>query len=223
MAGVVDTTNTFTTDQVITSTLLNNIIDQTFFTSDALSGSTLALVAGKMKVATNGITSNEMGVGAVTTNAIAADAVATVKILDSNVTTAKIADSAVTTVKIADANVTTAKIADASITPAKLNGEQAGSDPVYGIRAFARIEANGTVTRNVGFATISRAGVGDYRLTLTNTPSSSPIITATCHAGSALNFSANVQINTSTSFTVRTGYEDTVALSDSPFSIMVIY
>ena len=71
MAGVVETTHTFATNEVITSTLMNNIIDQTLFTSDALSGGTLALTAGKLKVATSGITSNEMGVNSVTTNAIA--------------------------------------------------------------------------------------------------------------------------------------------------------
>ena len=71
MPGVVNTTDTFTANQVITSTLMNNIIDQTLFTSDALANSTLALTSGKMKVATSGITSNEMGAGAVTTNAIA--------------------------------------------------------------------------------------------------------------------------------------------------------
>jgi microcystin-dependent protein len=79
MAGVVETTNTFATNAVITSTAMNNIIDQTLFTADALSGSTLALVSGKMKVATSGITSNEMGVGAVTTNAIADGAVTQAK------------------------------------------------------------------------------------------------------------------------------------------------
>ena len=73
MAGVVETTHTFATNEVITSTLMNNIIDQTLFTSDALvSGNgTLALTSGKLKVATSGITSNEMGADAVTTNAIA--------------------------------------------------------------------------------------------------------------------------------------------------------
>ena len=71
MAGVVETTHTFATNEVITSTLMNNIIDQTLFTSDALSGGTLALTSGKLKVATSGITSNEMGADAVTTNAIA--------------------------------------------------------------------------------------------------------------------------------------------------------
>jgi hypothetical protein len=80
MAGVVETTNTFATNDVITSAEMNNIIDQTLFTSDALSGSTLALVAGKMKVATSGITSNEMGVNAVTANAIANGAVTSGKL-----------------------------------------------------------------------------------------------------------------------------------------------
>jgi len=80
---------------------MNNIIDQTLFTSDAIvnANTTLAVVSGKLKVGT--ITSNEMGTGAVTANAIAADAV--------------------TTVKIADDNVTTAKILNANVTPAKLS------------------------------------------------------------------------------------------------------
>lgn len=77
MPGVVDTTHTFATNDVVTSTLLNNIIDQTLFTSDALSGGTLALTSGKMKVATSGITSNELATNAVTTSAIASSTSAT--------------------------------------------------------------------------------------------------------------------------------------------------
>jgi microcystin-dependent protein len=79
MPGVVNTTDTFTTNQVITSTVMNNIIDQTLFTSDAIAAgnSTLALVAGKLKVGT--ITSNEMGTDSVTTNAIADGAVTQAK------------------------------------------------------------------------------------------------------------------------------------------------
>ena len=144
MPGVVNTTDTFLANQVITSTAMNNIIDQTLFTSDAIvsGNSTLALVAGKLKVGT--ITSNEIGVAAVTTNAIAAEAVTTAKILDANVTTAKIAADAVTTAKILDANVTTAKIADASITAAKLNGAQTGTAPVFGVRAWVVFD----LTRN---------------------------------------------------------------------------
>ena len=151
MAGVVETTNTFTTNQVITSTAMNNIIDQTFFTSDAIvsSNSTLALVGGKLKVGT--ITSNEMGGGAVTANAIAADAVTTVKILDANVTTAKIADNNVITSKILDANVTTPKIADAAITAPKLNGAQTGAAPIFAARAFAKIKPHNASGRTAAF------------------------------------------------------------------------
>ena len=155
MAGVVETTNTFATNDVITSTAMNNIIDQTLFTSDALSGGTLALVAGKMKVATSGITSNEMGVGAVTTNALASNAVTTVKILDANVTPSKLADSdfgdftVASGVATLDSNVvTTAKVADAAITASKLNGAQTGTAPIFGVRAWANFNAQSTA--NIG-------------------------------------------------------------------------
>jgi hypothetical protein len=151
MPGVVETTNTFATNDVITSTAMNNIIDQTLFTSDAIAAgnTTLALVSGKMKVGT--ITSNEMGTNAVTANAIAADAVTTAKILDANVTTAKILDANVTTAKILDANVTTAKIADAAITAPKLDGAQTGTAPIYGMRAYVVFDAS----RNAAGATDS--------------------------------------------------------------------
>ena len=164
MAGVVNTTDTFTTNQVITSTVMNNIIDQTLFTSDAIASgnTTLTLVAGKLKVGT--ITSNEMGVNSVTPNAIAADAVTTPKILDANVTAAKIAADAVTTAKILDANVTTAKIADAAITAPKLNGAQTGTAPIYGIRAWANFNTQAN-TDLVG--TYSRSGATTVTITAT--------------------------------------------------------
>jgi hypothetical protein len=78
MAGVVDTTYTFTATDTITSTKMNNIIDQTVFTSDAITGSTLAVDTGKLKV--NTITASE----------IASNAVTTAKISDGSVTTAKL-------------------------------------------------------------------------------------------------------------------------------------
>jgi hypothetical protein len=143
MAGVVETTHTFATNEVITSTLMNNIIDETLFTADALTGTTLALTSGKLKVATTGITSNEIAANAITTTAI----------LDANVTPAKLSNSdfgaftvasgvatldnnVVTTAKIASANVTTGKIADANVTAAKLDGAQTGSAPIFGVRAW---------------------------------------------------------------------------------------
>ena len=98
--GAVNTTYTFTATDTITSTKMNDIIDQTTFTNDAVFDTTLAVASGKLKVNSQGITSNE----------IAANAVITSKIADANVTTVKIADSNVTTVKIADANVTPEKL-----------------------------------------------------------------------------------------------------------------
>ena len=85
MPGVVETTNTFANNDVITSSALNNIIDQTLFTSDAIAAgnTTLSLVSGKLKVGT--ITSNEIGPSSVTTTAIAPSSSAT-----SGVTYAKI-------------------------------------------------------------------------------------------------------------------------------------
>ena len=125
--GAVDTTYTFTATDTITSTKMNNIIDQTTMTTDAIIGTTLDVASGKLKVRSQGITSNEMGTSSVVTAAIT----------DSNVTTAKIADANVTTAKIADANVTTAKIADANVTQAKLAPNVAGNGPAF--RAYATV------------------------------------------------------------------------------------
>jgi hypothetical protein len=120
MAGAVDTTYTFTATDVITSTKMNNIIDETVMTTDAIIGSTLAVSTGKLRVNTSGITANELATGSVTTTAILDANVTTAKIADSNITTAKIADANVTTAKIVDDAITTAKVLDANITTAKL-------------------------------------------------------------------------------------------------------
>ena len=163
--GAVDTTNTFTATDVITSTKMNNIIDQTVMTSDAITlNGTLQVVApGKLQVAAGGITSNELANDAVTTAVIINNAVTTAKIADSNVTTAKIADNAVTTAKVSDANITTAKIADANVTAAKLDGAQTGTAPIYGVRAWAKLNPYVGAIRTGAYKT------GNYSRTLTET------------------------------------------------------
>ena len=78
--GVVNTTYTFTSTDTITSAKMNNIIDETTFTGDAIQGTTLQVVSpGKLAVNAGGITSNELASGAVTTNALADGAVTQAK------------------------------------------------------------------------------------------------------------------------------------------------
>jgi len=155
MAGVVETTNTFATNDVITSTALNNIIDQTLFTSDALSGSTLALVAGKMKVATSGITSTEMAVNAVTLNAIADGVITNAKInASAAIDLSKLATGAlpaaitIASANIVDGTIVAADIASAAITAPKLDGAQTGTAPIFGVRAWVNFNAQSTA--NIG-------------------------------------------------------------------------
>jgi len=81
--GVLDTTYTFTATDVVTSAKLNNVIDQTTFTSSAIAtgNNTLAVTtSGQLKVNSSGITANELG----------DNSVITAKILNGNVTQAKI-------------------------------------------------------------------------------------------------------------------------------------
>jgi len=108
--GAIDTTYTFTATDVITSTKMNNILDQSLITATAIIGDTLAVTTGKLFVKAGGITSNELAANAVTTTAI----------LDANVTTAKIADLNVTTAKIAELGITTGKINNLAVTFPKL-------------------------------------------------------------------------------------------------------
>lgn len=119
--GAVDTTYTFTATDTITSTKMNNIIDQTTITTDAIIGTTLDVASGKLKIRSAGITSNEIGANSVTTNAITDLNVTTGKVADLAITTGKLADLGVTTGKIADDAITTVKVLDANITPAKLS------------------------------------------------------------------------------------------------------
>ena len=69
--GAVDTTYTFTATDTITSAKMNNIIDQTTMTTDAIIGNTLEVASGKLKVRAAGITSNEMASASVTQTALA--------------------------------------------------------------------------------------------------------------------------------------------------------
>lgn len=119
--GAVETTYTFTATDTITSTKMNNIIDQTVMTSDAIIGTTLELSSSKLRVRSAGITSNELATNSVTTTAITDANVTAAKLATDSVITAKIAADSVTAAKLAPDSVTTVKILDANVTPAKLS------------------------------------------------------------------------------------------------------
>ena len=125
--GAVNTTYTFTATDTITSTKMNDIIDQTTFTNDAVFDTTLAVASGKLKVNAQGITSNELS--------------------DNAVITSKISDLAVITTKIADSNVVTTKIADANVTQAKLAANTVGNGPCFRVGGDATAMNQFTTTK----------------------------------------------------------------------------
>lgn len=180
---VVDTTRTFTNNEQITSTKLNEIMDNSSFVSGAVvtSGGLEVTAGGQMQIASSGITTAKI-----------ADAnVTTAKITDANVTTAKIADASVTPAKLSnsdfgaftvasgvatldDNSVTTSKITDANITAPKLSGTQTGTAPIFGIRAWVNFNAQANT---------------DLSGTYARTSSTTVTITATAHgliAGNAV-------------------------------------
>jgi hypothetical protein len=149
---------------------MNNIIDQTTMTTDAIFGTTLEVVlpSGQLKVRTQGITSSEL----------AANSVKTISIEDANVTPAKLSNSDFGAFTVAsgvatlDADVvTTAKILNANVTAAKLDGAQTGSAPIYGARAWASFDGftgtTATIKASGNIATVVRNSVGRYTVTFT--------------------------------------------------------
>jgi microcystin-dependent protein len=84
--GAVNTTYTFTPTDTITSTKMNNIIDETVMTADAVLGGSggsggLDISDGRLSISSNAINSSRLAAGAVTTAAIT----------DASVTEAKLA------------------------------------------------------------------------------------------------------------------------------------
>lgn len=161
---------TFANGDQVTSTKLNNIVDNATFKTgagEAVDGATLLVDAGGYLKAgtmqTGNIAANAITTAKIADSTGASDGITTSKIATGAVTTAKIADSTgasdgITTAKIATGAVTTAKLADDSVTADKING-LAGSAPVFYARAWARLTPyvggvrdgaykSGTYTRN---------------------------------------------------------------------------
>ena len=109
-SGVTNKGTTYANGSQITSTNLNDIVDDAVFNTNAVDDSTIGLNSSTPKA----LFVKNAGID---TAQIKDNAVTTVKITDANVTTAKIADSNVTTEKIADDAVTGAKISDTAALP----------------------------------------------------------------------------------------------------------
>jgi hypothetical protein len=212
--GVLDTTYTFTATDIVTSAKLNNVIDQTTFTSSAFSGTTLAINgSGQLRVNASGITSLELA--------------------DNSVITAKIADSNVTTAKILDANVTTAKILNSNVTAAKLSGSQSGSAPIFGARAYGSF--NGltvgsiTPTKAGNIASITRNSVGTYTIVMdTAMESGSYCVVANANHYTGVTYAVNCTVGlvSSTTFVISLGYVNYPSASglyDSPNINFVVF
>lgn len=119
------TTITFSDGDQITSAKLNEISTGMSFESGDITGSTLAIVGGQLKVGT--ITSSEMGAGSATETALATDAVTTEKIADGSITTGKVANLAITGAKIASGTITITNISTALLTTsATMEAENSG-------------------------------------------------------------------------------------------------
>lgn len=83
MAGVIDTTGTFSNNDQVTSTKLNNLVDQSFFTNAGLDNTTIKLNGA-------GGTSGLMTVGTIASGNIATDAVQSINIKNGEVSVVKL-------------------------------------------------------------------------------------------------------------------------------------
>ena len=103
----------FASDEQMTHTKLNNLVELAEFASDAVDNSTTALSSGAIIVRTTGINTAQL----------AANAVETAKIADNAVETAKIAADAITEAKIADNAIQAEHYSDGSIAEEHLNND----------------------------------------------------------------------------------------------------
>jgi hypothetical protein len=122
--------------------------------------------------------------------------------------------------------VATANIVDANVTPAKLSGEQTGSAPIFGIRAWANfhggVDSNGsTSTANTNrqirasgnVTSVLRNAVGNYTVTLTTAlQDTNYSVIASVSRGTASSGTNVIAVEidttgkTTTSFSVRTNF-----------------
>jgi hypothetical protein len=179
--GAVNTSYTFTVNDTITSTKMNDIIDQTTMTGDSILGTTLEVSSGKLKIRSQGITNSELGVGSVTTTAIQDNSVTPIKLSNSDFGDFTVS-SGVATI---DANaVTFTKLAAAAVaTVAEVKAETASklvtADNVKQSPPSAK--AYGSFTTTISTRTLS----GSYNVSVTRLTASTSQVTFTASMASA--------------------------------------
>ena len=196
MPGVIATTQTFADGDQVTSAKLNNLISLSSFTDDAVTGTTLTVTGGKLKVGT--ITSAEIGANAILTVGIADNAVTTVKIADGNITSVKLANLAVTAAKIMDGSITAAKLSGNVVpTEAVMEAETAGYlvTPDFVKHSLRVAKAHGVVELTAG---------RDMMVNKLNVASASAITTTTTRIQFTTDMGA-------TNYTVLASWESTTA------------
>lgn len=159
---VVDTTQLFETGDTVTSTTLNNIMDQSIFVAGAVvSSSGLDITAGgQMTIADNGLPGGKITNGTISGGTGG-------KIANNTITDLNISSSAaISGSKLANNAITTIKITDSSITAPKLNGAQTGTAPIFGVRAW--VDFNGITTENISGTAVRNAGSTTATITITN-------------------------------------------------------
>jgi hypothetical protein len=157
--GVVNTTYTFTGTDTITSAKLNNIIDETTFTGDAIQGTTLQVVSpGKLSVSAGGITSNELASSSVTPAKISTGG--------PSWTASSISLPNPTTIT-GNATVTGETTFTGALTvgTAKMD-VPTGTAPIFGVRAWVNFQ--GTVTANISGTAVRLSGSTTATITITN-------------------------------------------------------
>jgi len=172
--GVINTSQSFANGDSVTSTKLNNITAGSTFDSTAVSGTGLTVTAGGL-LSLGTVASSNMGNNSVLAGAIADGVITNAKISASAaIDLSKLATGAlpsaitVASANIVDGTIATADIANANITAAKLDGAQPSGPPIYGARAWACFQSNGTIVSTGGnVSSITNPSAGQYSVTFT--------------------------------------------------------
>jgi hypothetical protein len=148
-SGVTNKGTTYADGSQVTSTNLNDIVDDAVFNTNAVDDSTIGLNSSTPKalfVKNQGIDTAQIKDDAVTSTKLASNAVVTASIVNSNVTTAKIADLNVTTGKLANDAVTQAKIANDAVGAAQLASDAVVTASIVDANVTTAKIANDAVT-----------------------------------------------------------------------------